>query len=175
MRSDPGRPISRRRRGRGRADRGVREAGGDRAAAAAGGVRGTDVVQKDVPGVSGSRRADAGIPGRRHPRARRRLPRDRQFPRGVVRPQRRSALHDRPRSRSRRTLAQRKPIRRRPRRGSRRRTTTSPAIRRSSPSRRSASRNSTTRAPRRTLRTSQVDAAKSCGGEGDARSRATRE
>ncbi len=63
------------------------------------------VVQQDVPVYLELVGQTAGLPGRRDPRARRRLPRDGELPRGLVRPQGRPALRDRSRSRSRRSLA----------------------------------------------------------------------
>ena len=101
--------------------------------------------QKDVPVYSGAGRPDRRVPGRRDPRARRRLPRDRELPRRLLRAQGRSPLLGSTASRSRRRSRRRRPIRRRPKRGSQRPTTTSTATRRSSPSRPSASRSSTTR------------------------------
>ena len=73
---------------------GVREAGRRRATAA------RSLRDAGRPagraGVSGSGRADPGIPGRRDPRAGRRLPRHGELPRRVVRSQGRPALSDRP-------------------------------------------------------------------------------
>ena len=54
------------------------------------------VVQQDVPVYLDLVGQTAGIPGRRDPGAGRRLPRHRELPRGIVRPQGRSPLSDRP-------------------------------------------------------------------------------
>ena len=78
----------------GRAQCGVREAGRRRATATRS-LRGHRRPAGRA-GVPGPGRADPGIPGRRHPRAGRRLPRHGELPRRVVRPQRRPSLSDRP-------------------------------------------------------------------------------
>ena len=104
------------------------------------------VVQKDVPVYLELVGQTAGLPGRRDPGARRGLPRDGELPGRHVRRARATCsttIDRKPLEAIAR--AARRPTRRPPRRGSRRPTTTSRATRRSSPSRRSASRSSTTR------------------------------
>ena len=105
-------------------------------AATAGGVRhrGRATRRARVPRP---RRADTGLSGRRYSRPRRRLSRLRQLHGGVVRPQGRPAVSNRPEATRGDPGRRRTPNwRPRPRRGSTRPTTTSPATRRSSPSRR---------------------------------------
>ena len=120
----------------------------------------TAVVQKDVPVYLELVGQTAGLPGRRHPRARRGVPRDGEFPGGLVRQTGRPALHDRSEAARSHRRCRRRRTRPPPRRGSPRPTTTSRGIRHSSPSRRSASRSSTTRWPHQDASRSQVEAAK---------------